>query len=265
MKGTLDSCPRPDLLVALEEGVLPETLATPVRSHLEHCHLCTHLRDDLIDAAFAEPTLAETAAVRQRVFGPRRPNPAFRWAGVVAAAAALIFVLVHWQSAEKPGPQVARQTSTRAEEARPKPPYRLTLEPAPLRLPFAAVVIRGSSAALSASYLKELGGALDPYRAGNFDESSQRMAALRQKYPQAVEPAFYQGVSELLRNDAGHAMEPLQAARKIGGEALNDDIDWYLAIAHERNGNWSSAEPLLAKLCKSEGHYRNSACAATPK
>ena len=259
-------CPRPDLLIALEEGVLPETLAAPLRSHIAGCQFCARLRQDLNDPALAEPTLAEVAAVRLRVFGTPRPS-SFRWRWIASIAAALVLTigLFYWQRTQLPAPQIARQTIPPPPAATTAPAFRLALQAAPLRLPFAAVVIRGSEGSVSEAYLKELGAALDPYRARRFDKSAERMAALRQKYPRAVEPPFYQGVSELLRNQTANAMEPLKAARDIGGEALSDDIDWYLAITHERSGEWSAAEPLLARLCNSEGHHRNAACAAIRK
>lgn len=266
MKRDLDSCPRPDLLVAFDEGVLPESLATGVRAHLEHCQLCAQLRNDLREEVFAEPTLAEVAEVRHRVFAGRKPEKAHwrRWA-VAAAAVVLVSVgALYWQRTRLPEQQAAAPVSPSKPPVAPaQQSFRLALESAPLRLPFAtALVVRGETGPVSAKYLKDLGAALEPYRARRFAEAAQALAALRTRYPAAVEAPFYEGVSLLLDGNAARAAAALHAAQAIGGEALNDDIAWYLAVAHEHCGDWTAAEPLLKRLCAAEGVHRQAACAA---
>ena len=59
------SCPKPDLLLALDEGVLPATLSRQVEEHLQTCAICAQLQQDLRDPAMAEPTLAELEHVRR--------------------------------------------------------------------------------------------------------------------------------------------------------------------------------------------------------
>ncbi|MCB1022657.1 MAG: hypothetical protein KDC27_22190, partial [Acidobacteria bacterium] len=85
---------------------------------------------------------------------------------------------------------------------------------------------------------------------------------LAEKFPEAVEPRFYLGVAELLDGDPRAASGDLEAARRIGGEALDDEIAWYLAAARERSGAWPDAAALLEQLCRAEGERREQACAA---
>ena len=108
--------------------------------------------------------------------------------------------------------------------------------------------------------LAELGDALKPYREAHYKEASEALAGLGERYPKAVEPLFYRGVSRLLLDDAAGALGLLEQARKIGGEALSDDILWYLAVARERTGNWSESSALLKALCSNEGANRADAC-----
>ncbi len=247
------NCPPPGMLLAAGEGVLPPEAEAEVRAHLESCATCAQLRDDLSSAALAEPTLENLENVRQRVLGRRRAFP--RYAGVAAAAAAVLLAVYFWSPARGPHPTV--------QPGHEVVHYRLALEPAPLRLPLAtALVLRGKPASGSPEYLTALGEALQPYRAGQYSESTQRLAALAAKYPKAVEPPFYQGVAMLMAGDAAGARGPLDRAHQIDGEALTRDIAWYRAIAAERTGDWKSAAPLLESLCGKAGEYAVAACTA---
>jgi len=252
--------PPPEVLIAVEEDVLPEGAAVQIRLHLEGCAYCRRLRDDLRASGALEPSLADLARLRKRVTGTKPPARLARWAAVGAVAAAAAVALLVRQPAAPP-PQIARQ---------PIPPpteYRLTVEPAPLRLPLeVAVVLRGSPPSAEPPYLRDLGAALAPYRKGQYSEAVGQLRRLSERYPRAVEPVFYFGVSKLLSGDAGGAVPPLEAARAIGGGALNDDIRWYLAAAYERTGAWPKAAVLLGELCREEGAYQQRACqGARPK
>ena len=137
----------------------------------------------------------------------------------------------------------------------------MDVDPAPLRLPLAtAVLLRGKTEKTSEAYLAALGEAMQPYRERRYAESVRQLASLESRYPKAVEPAFYLGVSQLLSGEYSNAIASLEEARKLGGDALNDDIAWYLAIARERTGNWNSAAELLQSLCANDGSYRAAAC-----
>lgn len=256
----MSRCPAPDMLVAYGEGVLPGDMETSVGEHLASCRVCARLREDLRESPIAEPTLAELDRLRQRMPARTAPPRRIRIAAVGAIAAALVAGVYFWPESTQPDRQVAATVPPE-----PKPVYKLDVKPAPLRLPLAtALVLRGEAASPKKedAFLKQLGEALEPYRAGRYTDAAQRLHALAQQYPRAVEPPFYEGVARLLAGDSNGALPSLEAARSIGGEALDDDISWYLAAAHERNRDWERAAPLLGKLCTAEGQYREAACQA---
>ena len=250
-----NTCPRPDKLVVVDEGVLPEATAAEIRDHIAGCAVCRQLQQDLRDSPLAEPTLEELTRVRKRVLDGGRPSSGIvRYVAVAAAALLTVGGLYFAGHSEPPVPAVVAVSQ-------PAPVYRLKLAPAPLRLPFAAaLLLRGKEESGNQKYLAELGDAMKPYREARYKEASEALAGLGERYPKAVEPLFYRGVSRLLLDDAAGAVGLLEQARKIGGEALNDDILWYLALARERTGHWSESLALLKALCSNEGTYRAEAC-----
>jgi hypothetical protein len=211
-----------------------------------------------MDPAFSEPTVGELNRVRGRVFGQTRSRSrAVRVAAVAAAVLAVVAVYL-WR---QPSVQRATHQTAVAQPKKTIDRYRLALEIAPLRLPFAAaIVLRGKDDTVSQVYLKELGQALAPYRSSKYADAVAALAVLRKRYPKAVEPPFYEGVTRLLMEDANGSLAPLVTAQSIGGEALNDDIDWYLAVAYERTGQWKKSVVLLKRLCATEGVHRKAAC-----
>jgi hypothetical protein len=261
-----DRCPRPELLLACAEGVLPEELALPVREHLRVCRLCAQLQQDLHDSPLAEPSLAEVERLGQRVFGVAKPRSyGGYWAAGAAAAAVLCVFALRESPAPATMPPAAKPPVAPVAAAIPvaRPSYRLPLAPAPLRLPFAAaLVLRGQAQQTPAAYLKALGQALEPYRAGRYPEAARALAELAGQNPQAVEPLFYEGVARLMAGDAAGALPLLERSQKTGGEALNDDIAWYIAVALERTGDWARAAAQLGEVCRSESPYREAACRA---
>jgi hypothetical protein len=185
----------------------------------------------------------------------------------MAAAAAILLVAVgigtflNWQGQQSnpEAPSIAAVTP-----AAPRT-FVLPLEQADLKLPLDSLTWRGSEQGSIASYLSALGEALQPYNRGAFDEAVQKLAALEDRYPDAVEPSFYRGVSQLFLNQPAVARASLERARKLGGAALVSDIEWYLAVANEREGRIQAAASLLADLCAGESPYRNRSCALHPR
>ncbi len=250
-----NTCPRPDMLTVVDEGVLPDATAAEIRDHVAGCFVCRRLQQDLRESPLVEPTLEELTRVRKRVLGRGRPSSGIvRYVAVAAAALLTVGGLYFARHSEPPAPAVVAVSQ-------PALVYRLKLSPAPLRLPFAAaLLLRGKEENGNQKYLAELGDALKPYHEARYKEASEALAGLCERYPKAVEPLFYRGVSRLLLDDASGALVLLEQARKIGGEALNDDILWYLAVAQERTGHWSDSSALLKALCSKEGVYRAEAC-----
>ena len=249
----MNSHPDPGLLRAVDQDVLPTEVAEEVRAHLESCQICLRLQQDLLHPSLSDPTLHEMERLRKRILPE---SASLRWPiRFLAAAAVVVLGLWIWN------PFASRPKQPVQATAQVK--YRLAVEAAPLRLPLAAaLVVRGRQEPPDQRYLEELGAAMEPYRGGRYQEAATKFAALADRYPNAVEPHFYLGVTRLLLGSSDAATAPLLRAQAIGGEALNDDIRWYVAAMRERTGAWEQAVPLLEQLCRGEGLHRQASCEA---
>lgn len=256
------NCPSPDLLLALEQGVLPPKVATAIVAHLQSCRICDRLTSDLGQLSLSEPTLAEVRHLRQRVLQKISGRP--QSAGFSAIAASILIlasVAAYWElharkTDFRPAAVLAPQASSPAT-------YRLPLRKAPLRpRVIATITIHGNTVPKSAMYLRALGEALAPYQSDNFPEAAHRLESLAERYPTSADPLFYLAVTRLLSGDPARALPTLKEAQRIGGTPLAEDIEWYLAISHERLGNFSESRVLLRHLCNNQTTYRQLACDA---
>jgi tetratricopeptide (TPR) repeat protein len=259
------SCPLPDVLIAMQSGVLPLDAARSAKAHVQTCPLCSMLQRDLCDSPLAEPTLDDVARLRRRIRSRAtlRAGKRAHYAAAGLVAAALLIGYFAWWCVHTP--PAMTQASRLAEQPRAAEPakYRLALAMPPLKLPPSTVVVlRGEMQRRDNRYLLELGRALAPYHKGQFDHAERLLDELARRYPRAVEPLFYLGVARLFLGQAREAADALEKAQRVGGGALADDILWYLAVAFERSGGFDRAAPLLAKLCAADGFYWSSACAA---
>lgn len=173
--------------------------------------------------------------------------------------------------AVRKGPSVIQPASpvetARGPSVGPPPPsaFALVLQKAAIKIPAAAVLIYRSDRKDSQAFLKDLAAALEPYRRDDYAEAARDLAPLAGKYPNAAEPAFYLGVSQLFLNQNEAAIASLQMARRRGGETLRDDASWYLALALERAGKPEDARREVEALCSRAGQYKDQACAAVPE
>jgi len=238
------ACPDPNLLMAVEEDVLPEEMAASVREHLAGCAICQCLQRDL---RVLSESSRELVPVRRRMMWP-----------AIGIAASLLLGIAIWRTSST----VTVPVPIAVQPVQNIPSYRIALVKAPLRLSLQdAVIFRGKESGRDDVYLRALGEALAPYRADRFEEAAATLQALSQKYPKAVEPQFYQGVALLLAGKAAAALGPLQAAEKLGSDTLAEDIAWYLAITEERSTSWEAAARRLAEICKGGGIHKADACA----
>ena len=92
------TCPRPEVLRAELEGVLPEDLAARVQTHMSSCRWCRRLRESLAELDVEPVTDFERQRIRARVNAGTRPKGMMRrariWAPLLAAAA--IVALAVW-------------------------------------------------------------------------------------------------------------------------------------------------------------------------
>lgn len=259
-------CPPFDRMLAAQAGVLPEQDATPIKAHVAACPLCQTLCAEFTAGELAAPAAGNLERIRARFDAKlgtsHRPALWRRWqlwvalAGA-AASVAMLSIIPPRRSIPEPG------RAPGAAVVKKQPSFRLPLEAPPVKLPVdAAITWRGEDGASKQLYLTALGGALSPYRAGDYASAAPKLRDLAGRYPDSAEAAFYLGVSLLFLNQPADALAALEAAARLQPEALRDEVEWFMGVAWERNGNGSEAAARIEKLCARPGPYRQPACSA---
>lgn len=257
-------CPKTDLLMAARSGV-PLEAARAIERHVALCPICRQLSQDLAEHEFPSVSAAEDRRIRAR-WQRAGTQPAHFWLrswqmlSLAAVITASVMVMVVVRSTRQ-APTVPKMV-TRAVPPAPATTDVFTLAKAAIKVPAtAALTFRGGSNAGKA-YLGDLAAALEPYRADDYAEAARRLESLSRKYPDAAEPLFYAGVSQLFLNQNDAAIRLLEAARQHPGDTLRDDIAWYLAVAFDRAGRTADARREAEALCMDPGEYKERACAA---
>lgn len=251
-------CPPAAMLLASEEGALPEETQQQVRLHLTVCALCQELMAGLKDAPEPELTPLERNRIRGRIGLPPLSEPPRKawlwWISVPALAATAATVTVFYMV--QPGPQrtpaVAEQKAAPVTVAE----LRLPLTPEPLRASLDSLVWRGEDAKADV-YASELNEALRAYTGKRYEEAVAALEKLVARNPEASAPRLYLGVSLLMLGRHGDALKALESAREA-----SPSIRWYRAIAYERGGQIEKARAELAAVCAAESPHRKGACEA---
>ncbi|HTR37871.1 MAG TPA: hypothetical protein VMH80_18310 [Bryobacteraceae bacterium] len=252
----LGLCPKPDLLMAARSGVSFEGAESVLR-RVALCPICEQLSRDLAEHEFPPASDAEDRRIRGKWQGSEGPLRSWtrmaRPLALIAVAAVLVagfFVVRDWR----------RPTPPRPTETAPQTTFVLTK--ASIKVPASAVLTYRGNVEAAKTYLEALAAALEPYRQDDYAEAARGLAELSRKYPNAAEPAYYLGVSQLFLNQNEAAVESLQAARSHADDAMRDDVSWYLAVAFDRVGRTSDARREAEMLCRQAGEYKDRACAA---
>jgi hypothetical protein len=274
-------CPHPDLISAALMGLLPGEAAAKVKAHMNVCPLCTMLVEGFSNSSTAgehdehEDQLQTTrllGRIRTEIANETSAQRWFDWpfarlaavaATVILVVAGLSIVSTRWMS--KPSDTQTVQTALPNPGASPQTVFLVPLERAELKLSLDAISWRGTGDSPSKEYFAELGKALEPYNRGDFIEAVTALAGLSGRYPKAVEPYFYRGVSELFTGRPADARASLDRARKVETPALSADIDWYLAVANEREGRRAESAGFIESLCAMESSYQKRACELLPR
>ena len=202
-------CPHPDLLLAAASGVLSES-AESVRRHTASCAVCEQLTRDLLEYEFPGVSADEDQRIRTRwaagktVTAVSRLRGWFRqpvWIAIGAAAGVLLSVAlwnVPWTATRPPLQVVEQSGPADPNPITPIPSRKIfILEKAVIKIPATAVLVLRSGES-GKGFLDGLAAALEPYRSDNYLEAIQRLEMLSRKYPDAAEPAYYRGVSQLM-------------------------------------------------------------------
>ena len=195
---------------------------------------------------------------------------AFSMRGVAYAVAAVLVLAVlvpvawrAWRAAPTPSPQQAnRPTGEQANRPvlRDHPAFRLD-KPAVILSAATALTPRGVAEDRQA-FLAALGPGLDAYRADDFDLAARLLDEISQKYPAAVEPPLYAGISQLMLNRPAEAVTRLERARTLASGEFVAEADWHLALAYVHRGDPEQARPGLERVCSTAGAHQARACEA---
>ena len=267
VRATAGACPDPDLLMAARSGILTQS-AEAVQHHILICPICSQLSKDLSEHEYPGASDDEDKRMRARWRGLDQPARRSIWRPLAAVAAAVLLAAgglgmwlarrsVQQQTAEVVPPPVQIPSGSLNTSR-----FVLPFEKAPIKIPAAAVLLYRSDAGSSQAFLNDLAAALKPYRADDYAEASRRLENLSRKYPNSPEAHFYLGVSQLFLNDNTHAVDSLQAARRLTDESSRDSISWYLIVALDRDGRYWQARTEASSLCAQAGEYKQKACAA---
>jgi len=255
--------PSLDLLRAAQADALPPDLQARVSEHLTESEWSRALvsgANDVehsLDAAASDRLFAritKSATARPSWFSSIRLA-----SGVLAAAAAVIIIAALWVSRRGTAPASTTPPAAERTVARNEPPpFELPLQKPDVRLSVAALTFRGTPAA--SSLVDDLAPPLDAFRASDYARSAQALQPLEAKYPAAIEPPYYRGLSLLFMNDAAGAIAELQKAARLADDTFSADVTWYLAVAQQRAGRIADARAALDTLCRTRNLHTSAAC-----
>lgn len=183
-----------------------------------------------------------------------------QWAALLATGALVALIAVVWMSRRAEAPTAtAPSAGPVATVAGNEPPrFELPLQKPEVRLSAAALTWRGPSGA--PSFVDDLAPALDAFRNADFTQAAHMLAPLGQRYPGAIEPPFYRGISLLYLDEPAAALDELQRAERIADDTFATDVAWYLAVAEQRSGRIGDARRRLESLCRAGRAHAGDAC-----
>lgn len=248
----LPSCPDPDLLVAVNHGVLPADVELAIQKHLLHCGICRTLVNDL--ASLEEPDL--TPAQHRHILSeiqvlpPRRRTRRILYACLAFVVASAIAILLLRRS--RPSENAAASLASA-----PAAPAQINIPIARLDLP------ESTSGAKTGGRptVAELAPAFAAYRQNKYQEAATDFAILAQRYPESDIVFLYLGISQLFLEENEDALASLGRAEALASPQRQDAASWYHAIAALRLQDAESKD-LFAQLCSRKGSpYAGQACA----
>lgn len=262
----LTGCPDPALVLALDEGVLAEDLAVSVRAHVSSCPACQTAASDLAKV-FDEDVPAD---IRRRIdvrlresFSRNGENHSrsrlWYWlvpaGGLALATAGLIWAFLPLADPPAvPGTELARSTTT------PLPTVFVVDRPAipPGEIDLA---VRGRETT-PADVNNHAALALDRADAGDVKGAIAELEALVRKHPASRRAGLALGALQLRDARNAEALATLERARPLQtAPDMDDEVEWFLAIARIRAGDRSGARLLLEGVCKRGGTRSHQACA----
>jgi hypothetical protein len=238
------SCLPEDRLLAFYGDRVEEGEAEEIRGHLAACPSCVATAREA--RAFSE-TMSGWAGRREA--RPVRPRAAW-W--LAAAAVILAAGLIAYRLATSP---VVPEASRRSDVIVAKAPYPLdtgSKEP---------ILWRGGSSDETGAP-RDFGPGMEAYAGGRLEDAARRLASALETTPAHEPSRFYLGVTLLLLERPGEAIDPLQRVAADGTPLLRQEARWYLALASLKAGHTVRAAEILSAIASNpEGPHGAEAAA----
>jgi TolA-binding protein len=266
-------CPKPEVLLASQAGVLDGETAGKVANHLKRCNFCQILLRDLTDAELIAARPDEEERVRERVLAGAseatrtekasegRQRIWFWRLAPLATIAAAAFAIVAWVHFHQPGTTGGPQVAVGGQPNKITASSALQWEKLPIKLEASSILVwRGQPRTAQEKYAAELASALGYYRDDNYAEAAERLGQVVEGFPRGIEGQLYLGISQLKLQKASDAIPHLLMAQQLSSEQFRDDATWFLALAYEGSQDTQHALTELQKLCGGESSYAARAC-----
>jgi tetratricopeptide (TPR) repeat protein len=268
LRATHAGCPKPEILLASQAGVLDGEMTKNVATHLEKCGFCRILLRDLTDAELSTARPDEERRIRERVLNAAKASAKvekagggllaiwFREAWVVAALAGVALAAAVWFRLHQPVVPVSAPLTVASHPAPPAAPSVFQWEKLPVKLQANSILVwRGAPQTAQEKYASELSTALTFYRDDNYREAAKQLAKVAESYPRGVEAQLYLGISLLYLQQNAEAIPPLSTAQQLGPGQFREDATWFLALAYARTHDTPHALAELQELCQGKGGY----------
>lgn len=258
--GDESECPASSMLLAAEDGVLDDATADRVRAHVKSCATCQFLAKDLALVFAGDVVESDAARIRAQIAAGRRTGRTrpyvYVWGAGLAAAAALVWFVVAPKAPPAPVPD-----SPLARVTPPPVPSVFVVDRPAIPPGEIDLAVRGE-AARPADINNQVALALDRADSGDVKGAIAELEALAGKHPESRRTALALGALQLREGRNAEALAALERARPIKTDAaMDDEVDWFLAMARVRAGDRTGARPLLEGVCKRAGVRSARACA----
>lgn len=254
------SCPDSALLLAVDEGVLDDTVSARVREHVAGCATCQQLAKDLRVLLDEELAADVSARILARVSSPgsaRHGQRTHFWlgAGTLALAASVVWFL--FRPAQPPPPPESRTV-----EATPAPIPSVFVVDRPLIPPGDVDLTLRGDAPATLSLEDQIAAALDKADGGDVSGAIADLEGIAARNKSSRIAALALGASQVRAGRNEEAVVTLDRARTLrGASEAADEAGWFLGVALVRTGHPERARAVLNDVCQHGGPRGNSACA----
>jgi anti-sigma factor RsiW len=253
------------------DGGLPEARQAAVAAHVEECRLCAASVEGVSSLEWRDGFLSSTESLRARVRArvatmmagapTPRPTPRFRRPAPQHLALAATLVLGVGMAVVLTRPIPGETETTLAvgtalnRAGSGETLFRRHFEPYPSTRP----LVRGMSddrGSHDVAGEDAVSSALALYQARDYRGALSALEERRDRPPRDPMVLFYAGVSRLALGHAREARQDLEQVALLGESEFRTPAEWYLALAHLRNGDIDAARSRFERIAEAGGFYR---------